>query len=436
MDHFAYRDGTLHAESVPLARIADAAGTPCYVYSRATLERHYRVLAEALAAVDPTICFAVKANGNLAVIRTLALLGAGADVVSGGELKLALAAGIPASRVVFSGVGKTRTEIAEALAAGVMQLNVESEPELEAVAAVAESMGRRAPVAIRVNPDVDALTHASISTGRGEHKFGIEWTAAHAVYGRAAAMPSLELVGLAMHIGSQVTDAAPFRAAFARMRDLVMMLRADGHVVRSVDLGGGLGIPYDDAAVTLAPADYAAIVNEGVGDLDCRVIIEPGRMLVANAGVLLSRVIYVKQGATRTFVIVDAAMNDLMRPALYGAHHAIVPVAEPGAGESRETVAVVGPVCETTDTFAENVALPPVASGDLLAFRTAGAYAAVMAGTYNARDLVGEAMVDGDAFAIVRRRLAVTELLGHQVIPEWLASAEEPPPIAAAGGAR
>lgn len=434
MDHFAYRDGVLCAEDVPLARIAGAVGTPAYVYASATIERHYGVFAEAFAGVEATVCYAVKANGNLAVVRTLADLGAGADVVSGGELTLALAAGVPAGRIVFSGVGKTAGEIATALRAGVMQINVESEPELDLVAETARGLGVQAPVAFRVNPDVDAGTHHKISTGRGEDKFGIEWAAARAVAARAAAMPGIDVVGVAVHIGSQLTDLGPFRAAFQRLRDLVGTLRADGHDIRTVDAGGGLGIPYGgDLTPPPSPAEYADAVKAAFGDLGCRVLLEPGRVLMGNAGVLLTRVVRVKEGATRTFVVVDAAMNDLLRPTLYGAHHDLVPVTRPADGAETHEVDVVGPICETGDTFARGCALPPVADGDLLVFRTAGAYSAAMASTYNARPLVPEVMVRGDAFAVVRERMAIDDLLALQRLPEWLDDGTGPARRAAGG---
>ncbi|MGF1639453.1 MAG: diaminopimelate decarboxylase [Rhodospirillales bacterium] len=436
MDHFLYRDGRLNAEEVPIERIAEAVGTPVYVYSTATLERHYRVFAAAFAGLDAAVCYAVKANGNIAVIRTLARLGAGADVVSGGELRAALAAGVPAQRIVFSGVGKTVDELAAALAAGVMQINVESEPELEALDRVGRAIGKRAPVAIRVNPDVDANTHAKISTGKRENKFGIEWTAAHGVYSRAARMSGIDIVGVAVHIGSLVTDLAPFRAAFHRLRDLVAMLRADGHRVLTLDVGGGLGIPYGDETEPVpSPEAYADVVRATLGDLGCRIILEPGRMLVGNAGILVTRIIYVKEGATRTFVIVDAAMNDLLRPALYGASHAIVPVIAPAPGADRVEVDVVGPVCESGDTFATGRPLPPLAAGALLAIRTAGAYGAVMASTYNARPLVAEVLVNGDAFAVVGRRVDADEILGRQTVPDWLTD-ERPGEVRTATGSR
>ena len=422
MDHFNYVNGALCAEGVPIARIAADVGTPFYCYSTATLERHYRVFEAALAGLDAVICFSVKSNGNLAVIRTLAALGAGADVVSGGELARALAAGVPSERIVFSGVGQTEPEIERALIADIRQINVESEPELMAVDRVAGRLGKRAQVSLRINPDVDAHTHAKITTGLTENKFGIEWTRAHEVVTRARQLaPNVDIVGLAVHIGSQLTDLEPFRAAFVRVRDVVAMLRADGAKIGHLDLGGGLGIPYD-GALTPSPADYAKVVRETVGDLGCQLVFEPGRLIVGNAGVLVTKVVYVKDGATRRFVIVDAAMNDLLRPALYDARHDIVPVKQPEASQARELVDVVGPVCETGDTFANGLALPPVAAGDLLVIRTAGAYGAVMSSTYNSRDLIPEVLVKGNEFAVVRRRIGLQTFLDHEQYPAWLDS--------------
>jgi diaminopimelate decarboxylase len=402
-----------------LAGIAEAVGTPFYCYSTATLEHHLRVFTRSLEGLDARVCYSVKANGNLAVIRTLARLGAGADVVSGGELRRAMAAGVPASAIVFSGVGKTRAELDQALAAGVMQINVESEPELELLAEVAAARGAQAPVGLRVNPDVDALTHEKITTGKRENKFGIAWTRARQVYARGAAMPGVRMVGLAVHIGSQLTDLGPFAEAYGRMRELVARLRADGHAVDSLDLGGGLGIPYDGGA-TPPPDAYAAVVRAAVGGLECRLVFEPGRVIVGNAGVLVCRVLYVKPGETRTFVIVDAAMNDLIRPALYGAEHAIVPVVEPPAGAEMVEVDVVGPICETGDTLAAGRLMPRLAAGDLLAIRSAGAYSAVMASHYNSRPLVPEVLVKDDAFAIVGARLTVDDMLARESFPDWL----------------
>lgn len=427
MDHFHYRHGLLHAEDIPLDRLAREIGTPVYVYSTATLERHYRVFHEAVADLDPLICYAVKANGNIAVVQTLARLGAGADVVSGGELEAALAAGVPGERIVFSGVGKTTEEMKAALNAGILQINVESEPELVALSDAAQSLGIQAAVAIRINPDVDAFTHDKITTGRRENKFGIEWTAAHAVFSRAAALPGIAICGVACHIGSQLTSLDPFRNAFRRLRDLVAILRADGHCIRTLDLGGGLGIPHgDEREIIPSPAAYGEVVRETVGDLGCRIILEPGRLLVGNAGVLLTRVIYVKEGATRTFIIVDAGMNDLIRPALYGAYHDIVPVAEAPPGLELVVVDVVGPVCESGDTFAKSRALPPVKAGDLLAIRTAGAYGAVMASMYNARAIPAEVLVKGADCAVVGERGGIVDWLRRQHLAPWMEQPMEP----------
>ncbi len=422
MNHFDYRDGVLHAEEVSLADIAGRVGTPFYCYSTATLVRHYGVFADAFraAGLDSTICYALKANPNIAVVRTLARLGAGADVVSEGELRQALAAGVPPGRIVFSGVGKTRRELEFAVAKGILQINVESEPELLALAEIAALRGVRMPIALRVNPDVDAGTHEKITTGRKENKFGIEWTRAHEVFRRARDLPGIEVVAVACHIGSQLTELAPFRDAFHRVRDLVAILRADGFDIRRLDLGGGLGVPYA-GEVPPSPADYADTIRSTLGDLGCRIVLEPGRLLVGNAGVLVSRVVYVKEGATRTFAIVDAAMNDLMRPALYDAHHAIQPVAEPPAGAPLLPVDVVGPVCESGDTFARQRPLPPLAAGDLVVFRTAGAYGAAMASTYNSRLLVPEVLVDGGRFAVVRARPTYEEMLARESLHDWLA---------------
>lgn len=427
MDHFAWREGRLFAEDVPIKRIAECVGTPCYVYATATLRRHYRVFSDAFGDLSPLVCYAVKANGNVAVIGTLARLGAGADVVSGGELKAALRAGVPAERIVFSGVGKTDGEMKAAIDAGVLQINVESEPELARLSALARDLGATVRVALRVNPDVDARTHAKISTGRREDKFGIEWTAAHAVYARAARLPGLRMVGIAVHIGSQLTELAPFRHAFLRVRDLVVMLRADGLAVETLDLGGGLGVPYGDEPMILpSPAAYAEVVRATVGDLGCRLVVEPGRLIVGNAGVLVTRVVYVKEGATRTFVIVDAAMNDLLRPAMYGARHAVVAVDAPADETAERVVDIVGPVCESGDTFVRDYPLPAtIAADDLLAIRTAGAYGAAMASTYNARPLVPEVLVNGGDFAVVRKRLTVDELLALQDLPPWLRDTED-----------
>ncbi|WP_372839597.1 diaminopimelate decarboxylase [Phaeovulum sp.] len=421
MDHFLFREGVLHAEDVAIPDIAAAVGTPFYVYSAATLTRHYRLFSEALAGMPHLICFAVKANGNLAVLKLLGDLGAGMDVVSGGEYLRARAAGVPGDRIVFSGVGKTRDELRLALEGGIRQFNVESEPELHALSAIAASMGLRAPVALRVNPDVDARTHEKIATGKSENKFGIPIARARAVYAEAAALPGINVVGVDVHIGSQLTELEPFRQAFGKLADLVRALRADGHTITRVDLGGGLGIPYtrSNEAPPL-PLDYGQVIRETVGDLGCEIEIEPGRLIAGNAGLLVASVIWLKQGEGRRFLIVDAAMNDLARPSMYGAHHDIVPVIEPAAGAEIADFDVVGPVCETGDTFAKARPLPALAEGDLVAFRSAGAYGAAMASEYNARPLVPEVLVQGDHFAVIRARPSYEEMLGRDSIPEWL----------------
>ncbi len=421
MDHFTYRGGVLHAEEVPLPDIAAAVGTPVYVYSAATLARHYQVFQEALAGMDHLICYAVKANSNLGVLALMGSLGAGMDVVSEGEYRRARAAGVPGERIVFSGVGKTRGEMRLALEGGIRQFNVESEPELAALSEVAAAMGVVAPVAIRVNPDVDARTHAKIATGKAENKFGIPITRARDVYAEAARLPGIEVVGIDVHIGSQLTELAPYEAAFSKVAELTGVLRADGHAIRRLDLGGGLGIPYrrSNEAPPL-PFDYGEVVRRTVGHLGCEIEIEPGRLIAGNAGVLLSRVIYLKRGEGRDFLILDAAMNDLIRPAMYDAWHDIVPVIEPAAGVEVAPVDVVGPVCETGDTFAQARELPPLAAGDLVAIRSAGAYGAVMASEYNSRLLVPEVLVSGDHSDVVRARPSFDEMLKRDTIPEWL----------------
>ncbi|MRX49125.1 diaminopimelate decarboxylase [Paracoccus sp. S-4012] len=422
MDHFNYQGGILHAEDVPLTRIAEAVGTPVYVYAAATLRRHFGLFQEALAwAPGHLIAFAVKANSNLAVLKLLADMGAGMDVVSGGEYARAKAAGVPGERIVFSGVGKTREEMAAALRGGIRQFNVESEPELAALSEVAVSLGVTAPVAMRVNPDVDARTHAKISTGKAENKFGIPLARAVEVYAEAARLPGIEVVGVDMHIGSQLTDLDPYRQAYARMARLTRELRAEGHDIRRLDMGGGLGIPYrrDNNAPPL-PIEWGQVIREAVADLGCEIEVEPGRNIAGNAGVLLSRVIWVKRGEGRDFLILDAAMNDLIRPAMYDAHHDIVPVREPEVVAPLAPFDVVGPVCETGDTFARGAPLPEMDEGDLVAFRSAGAYGAVMASEYNSRPLVPEVLVDGDHFAVIRARPSVDEMLARDSIPEWL----------------
>jgi len=422
MNHFQYRDGRLFVEDKALADIAQEVGTPFYCYASATIARHYDVFAQALAeaGLSAQICFAVKANSSLAVIRTLAQRGCGADVVSEGELRLALRAGVPADKIVFSGVGKTERELSFALVSGIRQINVESLPELAALNDLAVRMGRHAPVAIRVNPDVDAHTHAKISTGAAEHKFGISWDTAVEVCRRAHELPGIAFNGVAVHIGSQLTELAPFAQAFAKVRDLVRALRDGGVPVSHLDLGGGLGVPYAPGEEPPAPAAYAAMVRDTLGDLGCSLMFEPGRMLVGNAGVLVSKVIYVKETGTKTFVIVDAAMNDLIRPSMYGAHHEVIPVVEPAPEAAPVPVDVVGPICETGDTFGKAMLLPPLAPGDLVAFGTAGAYGAVMSSTYNGRPLVPEVLVKGDQSCVTRRRPAYDEMLALETLPNWL----------------
>ena len=421
MDHFNYKDGALHAEDVALAEIARAVGTPVYVYSTATLTRHFNLFRQALDWTDHLVCFAVKANSNLAVLKLLGDLGAGMDVVSGGEYARARAAGVPGERIVFSGVGKTREEMAQAIRGGIRQFNVESEPELAALSEVAQSLGATVPIAVRVNPDVDAKTHAKIATGKSENKFGIPIARAREVYAHAAALPGLQVVGIDMHIGSQLTDLEPYRQAYTRMADLCLTLRADGHPIMRLDLGGGLGIPYrrDNAAPPL-PIEYGQVVRETVGDLGCEIEIEPGRNIAGNAGILLASVIWTKQGEGRDFLIVDAAMNDLIRPAMYDAHHDILPVRERAPGTEPAPVDVVGPVCETGDTFARGVPLPRLDDGELVAFRSAGAYGAVMASEYNSRPLVPEVLVAGDRFDVIRPRPTIEEMLARDRIPDWL----------------
>ncbi len=421
MDHFNYLDGQLHAEQVPLSRIAAEVGTPVYVYSSATLTRHFLQFRQALDWTDHLICFAVKANSNLAVLKLLGDLGAGMDVVSGGEYARARAAGVPGGRIVFSGVGKTRAEMRQVIEGGIRQVNVESEPELEALSDVATTLGASVPVAVRVNPDVDARTHAKIATGKSENKFGIPIARAREVYALAAKLPGLQVVGIDMHIGSQLTDLEPYRQAYGKMADLCRTLRGDGHAIMRLDMGGGLGIPYrrDNAAPPL-PIEYGQVIRETVGDLGCEIEIEPGRNIVGNAGILLSGVVFLKRGEGRDFLILDAAMNDLIRPAMYDAHHDIVPVRQRDVGALVSPVDVVGPVCETGDTFARGAELPALAAGELVAFRSAGAYGAVMASEYNSRPLVPEVLVAGDRYAVIRPRPSIEEMLARDVIPEWL----------------
>ena len=421
MDHFTYRSGILHAEEVALPEIAASVGTPFYVYSAATLRRHFQVFDEALGGMDHLVCYAVKANSNLAVLKLLGDMGAGMDVVSAGEYLRAKAAGVPGERIVFSGVGKTREEMRIALEGGIRQVNLESEPEMFALQAVAASLGVTVPVTIRVNPDVDAKTHAKIATGKSENKFGIPIAKARAAYAEVAAQPNLKVVGIDVHIGSQLTDLAPYRAAYTKVAELTEQLRADGHEITRLDLGGGLGIPYEASnAAPPLPSDYGAVVRETVGHLGCEIEIEPGRLIAGNAGLMVARTIYVKQGEGRQFLILDAAMNDLVRPAMYEAHHDIVPVVAPEPGVEQAVYDIVGPVCESGDTFAKGRSLAPVGPEDLIAFRSAGAYGAVMSSEYNSRPLIPEVLVDGDRFAVIRARPSYEEMLARDTVPDWL----------------
>ncbi|WP_439103415.1 diaminopimelate decarboxylase [Celeribacter marinus] len=421
MDHFLYRDGVLHAEDVRVSDIAAAVGTPFYVYSTATLTRHFTLFDEALGGMDHLICFAMKSNSNLAVLKLMGELGAGIDVVSMGEYLKAKAAGLPGDRIVFSGVGKTREEMRVALEGGIRQFNVESEPELEALNAVAMSLGVKAPIALRVNPDVDAKTHAKIATGKSENKFGIPIATCRDVYRRAGQMEGIDVVGIDVHIGSQLTQLEPFELAFTKVAELTEMLRADGHDIRRLDLGGGLGIPYERSnEAPPLPVEYGEVIRKTVGHLGCEIEIEPGRLISGNAGILVSSVIYLKHGEGRDFLIVDAAMNDLVRPSMYDAHHDIVPVIEPLAGAEQAPLDIVGPVCETGDTFAKARDMPPLREDDLVAFRSAGAYGAVMASEYNSRPLIPEVLVHGDQFAVIRARPTYDEMIKRDTIPVWL----------------
>ena len=421
MDHFLYRNGELMAEDVAIDDIAASVGTPFYVYSAATLTRHYKLFSEALSPLPHQVCFAIKSLSNVAILKLLGDLGAGMDVVSGGEYLRARAAGVPGERIVFSGVGKTRDEMTLALTGGIRQFNVESEPELHALSEVAHWLGLTAPITLRVNPDVDARTHEKIATGKKENKFGIPISRAREVYAQAARMPGLQVVGIDVHIGSQLTELAPFEAAFQKIAELTEALREDGHTITRLDLGGGLGIPYtrSNEAPPL-PLEYGDLIKRTLGHLGCEIEIEPGRLISGNAGLLVAQVIYVKEGEDRTFLIVDAAMNDLVRPSMYGAHHDIIPVIEPAPATPTQDYDVVGPVCETGDTFAKARALPVLAEGDLVAFRSAGAYGAVMASEYNTRPLVPEVLVQADQFAVIRARPSFEEILKRDTIPAWL----------------
>ncbi len=419
MHHFAYKDGILHAEGVNLKTLADEVGTPFYCYSTATLQRHFKVMNEAFAGTEHLLCYAMKANSNQAVLKTMADLGAGMDVVSEGELRRALAAGVPGRKIVFSGVGKTAKEMAFALKEGIACFNVESEPELELLSEVAQRVGQRASVSIRVNPDVDAKTHAKITTGKADNKFGISYLRASEVYARAAALPNIDVSGVDMHIGSQITELPPFEQAFKLMAELVERLKAEGHNIRHLDLGGGLGVPYrGDNDIPPHPDEYAAMVKRTLGHLGLKYMMEPGRMIVGNAGILVSRVIYVKENEGRHFIIQDAAMNDLIRPTLYDAYHEIIAVEESRNAETQEAD-VVGPVCESGDYLAKSRRLPKLQQGDLLATMTAGAYGAVQSGTYNSRLLAPEILVNGEDFAIVRPRQTYEELLGLDRLASW-----------------
>ena len=421
MDHFLYRDGVLCAEDVPVAEIAAAVGTPFYCYSTATFERHFRLFDEALEGMDHLVCYAMKAASNQAILTTLARLGAGMDVVSGGEYLRARAAGVPGEKIVFSGVGKTRGEMRMALEGGIRQFNVESEPEMAVLNAVALELGVVAPITVRVNPDVDARTHAKIATGKSENKFGIPIARAREVYAEAAAMPGLQVIGIDVHIGSQLTELEPFRIAYEKVAELTGQLREDGHDIRRLDLGGGLGIPYtrSNEAPPL-PTEYGALIRETLGHLGCEIEIEPGRLVAGNAGIMVSEVIYVKSGEGRDFLILDSAMNDLIRPAMYEAHHDIIPVAEPAPGTEQHAYDIVGPVCESGDTFAKERLMPPLKAGDLVAFRSAGAYGAVMSSEYNTRPLIPEVLVHEHQFAVIRARPTFDEMINRDTIPEWL----------------
>jgi diaminopimelate decarboxylase len=421
MHHFAYRHGVLHAEDVSLAGIAASVGTPFYCYSTATLERHIRVFADAFAGTDALVCYSVKANSNLGVLATLARRGAGMDVVSGGELRRALQVGVAPERIVFSGVGKTKEEMALALEQGIFAFNVESEPELRLLSETASKLSRKARVALRVNPDVDANTHHKIATGKAENKFGIPFGEALPLYGLARGLPGIEASGVHMHIGSQITDLAPFRNAFALLKELVGELRAQGFEISFANLGGGLGVPYrSDSPAPPLPEEYARLVKDAVGDLGLRLLFEPGRLIAANAGILVARVLYVKHAGPRIFTIIDAAMNDLVRPTLYDAYHEIWPVTEPAQGAKTFVSDVVGPVCETGDYLALSRRLPMLAPGDLIAVMTAGAYGAVLASEYNSRLLVPEVMVSGDRYAVTRQRPTYDEMLAAERLPDWL----------------
>jgi len=421
MDHFQYKDGALHAEEVAIREIAEAVGTPFYAYSSATLTRHYRLFDEALEGLDHLVCYAMKANSNQAVLKLMASLGAGVDVVSGGEYLRAKAAGFSGDKIVFSGVGKTRDEMRLALEGGIRQFNVESEPEMVVLSEVAEGLGVVVPITVRVNPDVDAKTHEKISTGKSENKFGIPIARSREVYAMAASLPGLDVIGIDVHIGSQLTSLEPYEQAYLKVAELTETLRADGHNIHRLDLGGGLGIPYERSnTAPPLPVEYGALVKRTLGHLGCEIEIEPGRLIAGNAGILVSEVIYVKSGEGRDFLILDAAMNDLIRPAMYGAHHDILPVIEAAAGAEQKPYDIVGPVCESGDTFTKNRPMPPIEAGELVAFRSAGAYGAVMASEYNTRPMIPEILVHEHQFAVIRARPTFDEIINRDTIPEWL----------------
>ncbi len=421
MNHFDYRNGVLHAEAVNLIELADAVGTPFYCYSTATLERHYRVFTEAFAGEKAVVCYAMKANSNQSVLRTLAKLGAGADVVSGGELKRALAAGIPPHKILFSGVGKTEAELRAAIEADVLCINIESEPELELLSRLACEQGRSARISVRINPDIDSGSHAKISTGKSENKFGVPLSRARAVYARAAELPGIQVTGVDVHIGSQITDLAPLESAFRLLAQLVQTLRSDGHSISHVDFGGGLGIPYHaDREAPPLPAAYAAMIKRVMHNLGCTLMFEPGRLIVGNAGILVTRVLYLKHGDATNFVIIDAAMNDLIRPTLYEAHHDVLPILQARAGAPMIVADLVGPVCESGDYLALGRSMPEPKPGDLLAVMTAGAYGAVQSSSYNTRALVPEVLVKDDRYAVVRPRVEVEALIAMDKSAPWL----------------
>ena len=419
MDYFHYKSGALHAEGVPVASIAEAVGTPFYCYSASSMEQNFKDFEIGLSDLPATICYAIKANSNLAVIKTLANMGAGADVVSSGELTRALKAGIPAKKIVFSGVGKTSSELAQAIKADILQINVESVAELETLNEIANNLSRKTQIALRVNPDIDAHTHEKISTGRSEDKFGLEWSKINKIYNYCLKFKNIEMTGLAIHIGSQLTELEPFRAAFARIKDIATKLRSNGCDISRIDLGGGLGISYDS---TPAPSfgNYGKVAKDIFGNFDCELLFEPGRSIVGRSGILVTRVIHKKKGGNQNFVIIDAAMNDLIRPALYDAIHEIVPVLQKSQTKNIEEVSIVGPVCETGDTFMNKVKLPIINAQDLLAICSAGAYGSVMSSTYNSRPLIPEVMVKGDDFSIVRERITPDVYLNFEKLPDWI----------------